>query len=151
MEKLVELDINSIEDLYEKYNNNYVSNELINYLINEVPVLNKDDNLKIVINSKIKQKIDLEKTIKDGLQKEYTKIYEKHYQNDILQFIYLILGIAILFCSTFIMESVLKEVVIIGGWVFIWALLEMEIFTDKSNKKRRKIIQQLLTAQYEIK
>ena len=90
--------------------------------------------------------------IREGLNREYDKSIALSYKNDFTQLFYLVTGILILFLSTLIGGTVLKEIVLIGGWVFIWTMVETEIFADIKNKKKRKIIRKLLDSEFiEIK
>ena len=147
MEKIVEIDLAKKEDLYEKYNKNIVSRELINYLVLSTPILKKDDNIKILINNETKEN-DVVRLIKEGLQKEYHDSLNRCYRNNIIQVIYFFIGLIGLYISTLISETVLKEVILIGGWVFIWALVEIEIFTDRKGRIRRKILKKLINSEF---
>ena len=89
--------------------------------------------------------------IREGLNREYDKSITLSYKNDFTQLFYLVTGILILFLSTLIGGTVLKEIVLIGGWVFIWAMVESEIFTDIRNKKKRKIIRKLLDSEFVVR
>lgn len=146
MIRTIEVDINNTNDLFEKYNYKEVSHELIDYLINSASILPKNENIKIIINNRTDEK-ELTKTIHTALEKEYSKSLKKHYHNNVIQFIYLIIGILGLFLSTFITTDILKEIIIIGAWVFIWALVEMEIFGDYNIKKRSVILKRLINCE----
>ena len=135
----ITIDISSIDDVYEKYNKNEVSKELINYIIEKCY---NEKNIKIVINNKLDIKIT--PLIYKGLENEYNRIYLKYKKNNIIQIIYLILGIIILGISSIISENVISEVILVTGWVFIWSVVELEIFTDTTGRKKRKIIKKIL-------
>lgn len=149
MEKILEIDIIKETDLYEKYNRKKLSKGLINYIIEMTPALTKEDTIKVIINSNLK--IDIIDFIKTGLKEELNKSILKFCQDNIIQVIYLIIGILAIFLSTIIDQTVAKEIVLIGGWVFIWGMLESEIFTDIVNVKKRRILKKLLDSEFEIK
>ena len=51
MERILELDIMEIDDLYERYNRKKASRDLINYIIESLQHLSSKDELTIVINN----------------------------------------------------------------------------------------------------
>lgn len=141
-EKIIKIDLVSKEDLYEKYNKNNVSRELIDYIIENSINLMKKDKIKIVIDNQLEEKaIPL---IIEGLKREYNKCILNYNKSNFKQIVYLIVGIIALFISTLIEKTVLKEIVLIGGWVLIWTMVELEISYDIQNKHRRKILKKLL-------
>lgn len=147
MKKIIEVTLNEDNDLYEKYNKNIASRELINYLVDMMPFFNKKDIIKIVVNNNLVGNDDSAEIIKKSLRQEYENLNYKYNQNNSIQILYLILGVAILFVSTLINDEVFKEVVLIIGWIFIWTMMELEIFNDKNIIKRRKIIRKLISSE----
>lgn len=150
MERIIEINLTDKKFFYNKYNKNIVSSDLINYMIESASFFDSEDTIKIEITNSTKDNyIEL---IRDGLNREYDKSVFVSYKSDFTQIYYLIAGIIIIFLSTLIGGTVFKEIVLIGGWVFIWAMVESEIFTDIKNKKKRKIIRKLLDSEFiEIK
>ena len=147
--KVIEIDITNKEDLYEKYNKKVVSKDLINYMIESIPHFNKSDKLKIVINNSTSEKINCTKLIKDGLNNEYNKSLLKYHKTNIVQLIYLIIGIIALILSTLVNVTIFKEIILIGAWVLIWEMIELELFSDTQEKKKRIIIKKLLDSEFE--
>ena len=148
MKKVIEIDLNSKEDLLEKYNNKRISKDLIEYLINETYFINKKDNIVIQINNNIKTDIDIVKYLTNGLKDEYESNIKIHLKNDIIQIILFFLGIFFLFLSTQIHSSdIWKEILLIGGWVPIWEMIDLELFDDFRGNKRKRIIQKLLDSE----
>lgn len=147
--KVIEIDITNKEDLYEKYNKKVVSKDLINYMIESIPHFNKSDKLKIVINNSTSEKINCTKLIKDGLNNEYNKSLLKYHKTNIVQLIYLIIGIIALILSTLINGTIFKEIILIGAWVLIWEMIELELFSDTQEKKKRIILKKLLDSEFE--
>ncbi len=150
MEKIVEVDIIDQDDLFERYNRKRISKSLINYIIEETSEFKKEDNLKIIINSKLDKNIDCKNLINQGLKNEYERSYKKHFRISIIQIIYLIVGITILFFSTLIGKEVFREVVLICGWVLIWAMVELEIFSDMEERKKRRTLKKLINGEFII-
>ena len=124
--KKVEIDIKDKRDLLDKYNTKKVSKDLNNYLSDENPI----------------------KLINEGFKVEYEKCLKKHIIIDLRQLFYLILGIIDIFIATLFETEVLHEIILISGWVFIWEMVELEIFTDRDNYKKRKVLKKLLDSEF---
>lgn len=149
MKKVIEIDIKNESDFFEMYSRKKVSKELINYLVEAGSDLKKDDTVKIVLNDFAERNIDCDKLIKEGLKAEYDITYKRQRRINLKQLTYLIFGVIALFISTLIMEVILREVLVIFGWVFIWYVFEFEIFSDVDIKKRRWILKKLLESEFE--
>ena len=61
------------------------------------------------------------------------------------------LGIISIFLTLFIHIDVIDEIILIGGWVFIWSAIEFEITSDYNELRKRKIIKKLLKSEIEEK
>lgn len=146
MERIIELDILEQDDLLEKYNRKKLSRKLVNYIIGSIPYIGKNDTIKLVINSRI-DNIECIPVIVEGLKHEYEKSMKRHFYNNIIQIIYLIVGIIMIFLSTIIEGTILKEIFLIGGWVFIWEFIEIEIFTDTKGLSKRRLLKKILNSQ----
>ena len=143
----IEIDIIDKKDLLEKFNTKKVSKDLINYLIDTTSDIKKEDKVTIIINNYLGDE-NLIRLIKEGLKAEYEKCLKKHFVTDLRQFLYFILGIIAIFVSTLFETEVLHEIILIGGWVLIWEMVELEIFTDRDNYKKRKILKKLLESEF---
>ncbi len=147
MEKIIEIDITDKYDLVEKYNEKQVSNELIEYIINEAMYYNKKEVIKIEINKKFQASRSCKNLIIDGLKREYDESLRKHRRIDIRQYIFLIWGIVTLFLSTQFENEMVKELLLIATWVPIWEMIDLEIFSDHDERKRRKVLKKLLKSE----
>ena len=147
MEKVIEIDVYEKKDLFDKYKRKKVSRSLINCIIDETPEFKQRDNFKIIINSKLEDGINVIELIKQGFKEEYEKNNKKHVRIDRIQVIYLILGILILSLSIQIESEIFREVVLIIGWVFVWAMVELEIFTDKEEKIKLRKLKKLINSE----
>lgn len=150
MEKIINIDIVDIKDLTEKFDNNKVSKDLINYIIDETLNYKKYDNIKININSYLNEKIDILKLIKEGIKYQYIQSLNTHFHNSLIQIIYLIIGAFALFLSSILEGEIFQEVILIGGWVLIWTLSEMILFSDVKERKKRKALRKLLNSKIEL-
>ena len=147
MERVIDIDIVEFKYLYEKYNKRKVNSNLITYLIKCIPYFTKKDNFKIRVNNFLGD-IDCVSLIIDGLTKEYNDCNFRQDSNNIIQIVYFLLGVVILFLSTLINEVVLKEIVLIGGWVFIWAIVESEISSELELRKKQRRLRKLLESEW---
>lgn len=148
MERVIEIDLFNKDDLYEKYNKKNVSRDLIDYIVKTAMFFGKKDKIKIVFNDSLNENVDYIELFKKTIQDEYNYSLRKHRYNNIMQIIYLILGILILFISNFLDNSIIfQELLIIGGWVLIWEMIELEIFTDLEEQKKRRILKRLLNSE----
>ena len=146
MKKEIEIDLVSEEDLFERYNKNIVSEDLINYIVRKTINIGSEYKIKLIINNETINK-NVVSLIKEGLLKEYERCKIEYIRNNIMQLVYLVIGILILIISNIITETVFKEIILIGGWLFIWTMAEMELFQDNSNRRRRKILKKLLVSE----
>lgn len=145
MEKIIAIDIINEDDLLEKYNKKKVSKDLISYIIESTPSFKNKDTFKIKINNRIKT--SCVQLIIDGLKEEYQKSVNTHRRNNIIQIIYLLVGIIVLSISNIIEKVIFKEIVLIGGWVLIWSMVELEIFSDTSGRRKRRVLKKLLNSE----
>jgi len=147
MERVIDIDIVNLKDLYEKYNKRKVNGDLINYLLKCIPYFTKKDSFKIRVNNFLGD-IDCVPLIIEGLNKEYNDCDFRQDRNNMLQIIYFLLGVVILFLSTLIKIEVFKEIVLIGGWFFIWAIVESEISSELELRKKQKKLKKLLESEW---
>ncbi len=147
MDNIIEIAITDENDLYEKYNKKYVSSSLINYILEETKNINNNGKIKIIISSTLKESIDYESLIKEGLEKEYKINLRRYNRNKYLKLFYLALGIIFLILSFLLKNTVIfSEILLIGGWVLIWEVIELQIFTDFEDNIKRKILKKLISS-----
>lgn len=149
MEKIIEVYLHDKYDLVEKYNENKLSKELIEYITKQAIPVGKNDKIKIVLNVKCdNMDRDCTELLKVGLSEEYNRIIKEHEITNIKQFCLLILGIIFLFLSTLINdETIWKEILLIIGWVPIWEAVDIELFSDIKSKRKKRIIKKLLNSE----
>ena len=146
--KKIDIYINGKSDLIENYSANEVSNNLIQYMISKVKMLKKKEefNLNLYVTKETKGCSSL---IKEGLRTEYNRSKMLHKIIDLKQIVLLILGIIVLVTSTiFTNVEIVREVIIIIGWVPIWEAVELELFNDSSESNKRRCIKKLLTTEF---
>lgn len=151
MEKIIKIDIQNEEDLIEKYDNDVANHNLIEYILKKAMDTKKDEPIKIVIKNKCNTDIFIREKIIDGLKLEYDHQIKEHQRNNLIQIMLLLLGITFLFLSTLVSEDVIwKEVILIGGWVPIWEMVDIELFNEFRGRRIKKIIKKLIQSEFEI-
>ena len=147
MKKIIEVNILEENDLYEKYNKKVASRDLINYLVESMPFFKKKDIIKIIIKNNLSYDVEIAEVIKRALKEEYDDLKYQYNQNNLIQIISFCLGFFVIFLSTKIFDEVFRELTLILGWVFIYSLIESEIFVDNSIKRRIRKIRKLLSSE----
>lgn len=144
MKKKIEIDIIDIEKLVDTYNIYQLNKELLNYIIRKALSVEDKEEIEIIINNKTE--VSATKLIKEGLEEELVKSKIRHKHINKQQLIYFLLGIISIFLTLFINIEVIDEIILIGGWVFIWSTIELEITSDYNELRKRKIIKKLLNS-----
>ena len=68
-------------------------------------------------------------------------------KNLFIQLVYLLIGILALIISVVIKDTIFKEIVLIGGWVLIWYMVEIGIFSNRDLRRKRRLLKRLLNGQ----
>jgi len=151
VERIINVDILDKHDLVEKYNQNIVSKDLVNYLLEQVKFVDKNDNLKIIISQKFDFECDIVNMINKSMNDLYILNLKKSYINNIKQVIFLVLGIICLVLYGVVNNPIISEIILIGGWVLIWEMVDLFLFSDTQLKRDKIVLKKLLKANFEIK
>lgn len=146
--EVIKLDIETKEDLYERYNKNEVTESLINYIIESTRRIPKNETIQIIINKNKSIKDNCTELIKKGLKTKYNQNIYKKKSNDKKQLFMLLGGIIALILTTILGDTIFKEISLIGGWVLIWETIDSDLFEDSQTKKENKLIQKLIDSEY---
>ena len=76
---------------------------------------------------------------------------KKSYINNIKQVIFLVLGIICLVLYGVVNNPIISEIILIGGWVLIWEMVDLFLFSDTQLKRYKIVLKKLLKANFEIK
>lgn len=147
MKKVIEIDLINKEDFFEKYNHKEVSRDLLNYIVKQTIINRKFKKFQIIINNKceIDNVINL---LRIGIENEYNFSNKQLKYNNIVQLIFVILGVLSLFLATLLKDNIiLNEIVVIGAWVLIWESIDLELFSDTKQRGRRKILKKILKSE----
>lgn len=148
MEKIIKIDLNDKNDWLDKYNSNKASDELIKYIVNYHRFVSRKDKIKIVINKKCNIEQNCTELITEALKEEYRKSLKVQRINNIKQISLFIIGVLFIFLSTIVTKAeIWREILLIVGWVPIWEMVDLELFTDTDEKRKRKVLEKLLQSE----
>jgi len=149
MEKQITIDISSRDELLEKYNESKVSRDVVEYIIKEAMIVDKNDKIKIVVNKESAVvNENCKELIINGLKDEYKRSLERQHDNNIKQIYFLIMGSILIYLSFKIKNvEVWREILLISGWVPIWEMVKIELFPDTEGRIKRRIINKLLKSE----
>ena len=151
MLKTIDVDLPNKEDFLEKYNQKKVANAFLEYLIKEAKNVAKKDELILNIKVNFRHDLDIEEMLIRALNEEYINTVNDHYYNNLFQILLFFIGLFFLSLSTSFEDGILwKEILLIGGWVPIWEMIELELFNDVRGRKRKNIIKKLINSEINI-
>ena len=148
MRKKIRLDLYSEDDLYQQYNDDKVSKDLIKYLIEAASKVKNNDDIEVNIYNHYSSREKCIEFIKKGLEEELANNEHRFHITNLKQVAFFFVGAAALILSTFVDAAVLKEIILIGAWVLLWDMVELEIVDDISNRRKKKILQKLLISEF---
>ena len=155
MNNKISICLNEKKDYINKFNQNRISQELYEYIINEAKTI----SLKGKINIEIKIN---QFTLTDLEKEQLSKIIKLTFEDDINDLIYfdnklilkdlilLLIGIIITFiCFLFKNLPPISEIILILGWLMIWEALDKLLFSRTENKikiiRRKQLIKSKIT------
>lgn len=137
----IEINIKNKNELYEKYNQKMIASDFVDFVVSQVKEYSSD----ITLNFSVSLTQEDENAIKEAFQKDYERCNNAYKHNNVKQAIFIMLGLILLLWSLLLQHYyIVSEIFIIAGWVLIWETLDIEIFRDPQNRKRRKILKNLL-------
>lgn len=143
MEKEIKIDLLDENDITEKYNDDKIAKDLLEYLIKEARFVKKREKIKIIVNNKCQTKLNYQEILHNSFKEEYIHNLKEHLRNNILQVIFLLVGLFFIFLSFKVDNQIWKEIFLIGGWVPIWEMVDLELFSDIRGIRRKKILLKL--------
>lgn len=148
MKKIIEINLADKEDFLDKYNKKKVTNDIVDYIIRQSMYVTRKDELKIIINKKCRIEQNCIQMIKDALNEEYSNSMRLHHSIDIKQTFLIMLGIVALILYSITKEEIIwGELFLIAGWVGIWEAMDLELFDDASERRKRKTLRKLLSSE----
>lgn len=152
MEKIININLKKVEDITNKYNDNAIKSELLSYLLDSVKYIKRKDKIKVIIKNKTNlENNNIKKFIILGLEEEYNDSIRHHSINNFKEFIFLIIGILLLYISSYFDNNIGRELFLIGGWVFIWETIELEVISDNRERRKRFLLKKIINSEFVIK
>ncbi len=142
MKEIINIDLLDEKDITEKYDQSKISSELLEFIIKEAEIIKKPT--KININNKCHTKKNIKEMLKESFREEYENLLSLHRKTDLIQIGLFILGVIFILISFQTEYSLWKEVFLILGWVPIWEGIDLELFNDVREKRKRKILLKLM-------
>ena len=148
MNKIISINIKSKGDYVSKFNDNILSKELSDYIIDECKGYPLDSNIHIEITSDYKMDSLEKEKIVDMIRANFgTDISESIYfrkKNIIIDFILILFGIlSLIFYMISYNIAILSEVILVLSWLLIGESVYNLLFTGIINKvdieRKRKI------------
>lgn len=143
--------VEKLEDALNKFNNEKLSPELNEYIKKECQA-NLKNTLEINIEGKLTKK-EQEK-FANTIHSYYESLFKKYryidkYDNTI-RVILLFIGIILLLISEQT-TSLISELFLITGWIFIWEMLYDGLFNQINRKRKANIYKKLATSKINFK
>ena len=149
MESVIKINISNKESYINKFNEERISLELEEYILNEMKMIKLKDKVVIeiatdfVISDSEKEKLAF--MIKNTYKDEYVEMQTYNKGLIIKDSILLLLGTFLIIIYYFFEHvKFVNEYLIIVGWFFIWKSLESFLFLDMENRMKLLKKRQLL-------
>lgn len=152
------IDLKKKGDFVSRYNNNTLDSKLKEYIINELVGYSTESKVTITVNSAFE--------LTEEEKEHYVKILKKEFKEDLDEEKYLtkknkikeiysaVVGTLFILASYFMnldILGVLKEIILIVGWVLIWEVAYSIIFTNGKRKISLRRLKQISNCKIEFK
>ena len=156
-EYTIHIDLEEKNDLYDEYNWEILNNKLAHYIDRQASKSSLKDHIIIEISAgfmRNKEKEKMKNCILAHYQDVLTeiKVYEK--VNNAKKTILFLVGVVFLILSNSLngrFNEILVELFNIAGWVAVWEIIYIVLFTDNERKFMRQRARQLVKAQIVFK
>lgn len=156
-DNIINVDLDNNYEFINRYDDNIISDELHNYLINSAMKFRDRDNIVIRIGFNYEVTDDIKKKainfIKDDIKMGvYMSSKFKLFDfSDVYLFIIGISCIIISIMFSYLGIDVFSEVFVIVGWVCVWELVDNFLFDGSYERKLKRKYNQLSKARIELK
>lgn len=147
----IEIELKDKKDFVSKYNNNRISNDLYNYIKEEIKLLNLKEKITMEITTQFKMS-DKEKellalNIKKTSNEEIRDLEYLEQKVLLKELILLLIGTIIIFICFLIKNlEFISEIILIIGWLFIWESLYSLIFRRTKNKILKERLKSIINS-----
>lgn len=156
-EYVIHVDLEEKQDLYDEYNWNILNDKLANYIDKQISKSRFRDKIIIEISAGFMLTKEKEK-MRNCIISHYKDVlieinfYEK--SNNIKKIMLFLLGVIFLILSNSLVGTINKvfvELLNIAGWVAIWEIVYIVLFTDNERKFKRLRARQLIKSKITFK
>ena len=148
MSNVIKINIRSKEDYVSRYNDDILSKDLSNYIIEEYKTVNLKEDFYIEISSDYdiggSEKDKIISMIRANFGTEISELTEQRKKTIVMDAIILLFGIIALVIYLFCISiPVLSEIILVFSWILIWESAYNLIFGSFSNSlnitRRKKL------------
>ncbi len=141
-EYIIDVNLNSIEDIYHPYSNTTLNPELSKYLLEECRGIPASKNIviKFICDYSLtkKEQDSIIELVHNNFRQELKEELMLSHIFSLFHIVIFLLGLIALFLSYFDISSILKEIFLIIGWLAIWEVVYNLIFVYGSDSIKRK-------------
>ena len=149
MNNKIRVDIDNKEDIFNKFNNQQISEELGDYIYNCAKMFPTNKKITIYINNSVIFSKEEKQQLVDGIREYYGLLVKKK-----MRIILFLIGILLIILSdsfSHIIKFLLPELFLIAGWVAIWEAVYSVLFVDNKIKLEIKKARQLSNCEIRFK
>lgn len=142
----ITINLKSMEDAINKFNENVLNEELNNYIINSCSHLHSKEKIELNIDgiSNKEEQKKLENLIHSHYQTKVKQLNKIDKYDDYFRLILLLLGIVLIIISEQF-TLFLSELFLIAGWVVVWEVVYDIVFTGIKRKRDLNLYKKLNT------
>lgn len=150
MKKQINIHLNSKEYYKNKYNQDILSYELSNYIIEETKGINSNDKIEFVITNSFnitdKEKNNLVDMIRNSFGTDVSEIINFSKKQIVANICIFFIGIIFLVLYYIITPKFISELTLILGWVFIGEAICNFLYNGIENKIKIRRKKQIISA-----
>ena len=150
MKKQIYIHLNKKQDYKNKYNENILSYDLNNYIIEETKGISTKDKIEFIVSNDFdineKEKDDLVDMIRNSFGTDVSEIISFSKKEVLANFLILFIGILFLILYYVIVPKFISELTLILGWVFIGESICNFLYRGIENKNKIKRKKQIINA-----
>lgn len=137
------IELKKIDDAFNPFNSNEISNELDKYITDAcLKGFKNIKELNIKCNLTKKEQEKLEETVHNYYKDQSKGLNNIDKYDNYIQIILLLLGLLLILISKET-TTFLSEILLITGWVFVWELLYDVLFNQIKRKRKANIYKKL--------
>jgi len=138
MKTIININLNRKNDFYNTYSNRQITNELKEFIYNECLGENYKNHITINIHTKLQLTEDEKENMMDAIRRTFgLRVQDELYyyeENQKKKTIMLLIGILLIILYYSPLVGVLKEIILILGWLDIWESVYSLIFDSRAKQ-----------------